>query len=51
MNEYVNLILKEFCVNPQHRVSLPGYSFDCLLMLSDVTLGTLQMLDDFVEAK
>ena len=53
MNEYVKLSMKEFKLNP-HYVSLPGYSFDCWLMSSGVTLDTLQdkqMLDDFVGAK
>ena len=46
--------MKEFGLNPLHYFSLPGYSFDCWLMSSGVTLDTLQdkqMLDDFVEAK
>ena len=46
--------MKEFKLNPLHYVSLPGYSFDCWLMSSGVTLDTLQdkqMLDDFVGAK
>ena len=46
--------MKEFKPNPLHYVSLPGYSFDCWLMSSGVTLDTLQdkqMLDDFVGAK
>ena len=54
MNEYVKLSMKEFKLNPLHYVSLPGYSFDCWLMLSGITLDTLQykqMLDDFVGAK
>ena len=54
MNEYVKLSMKEFGLNPLHYVSLPGFSFDCWLMSSGVTLDTLQdkqMLDDFVEAK
>ena len=54
MNEYVQLSMKNFKLNPLHYVSLPGYSFDCWLMSSVVTLDTLQdkqMLDDFVEAK
>ena len=54
MNEYVKLSMKEFKLNPLHLVSLPGYSFDCWLMSSGVTLDTLQdkqMLDDFVGAK
>ena len=54
MNEYVKLSIKEFKLNPLHYVSLPGYSFDCWLMLSGVTLDTLQdkqTLDDFVGAK
>ena len=54
MNAYVKLSMKEFKLNPLHYVSLPGYSFDCWLMSSGVTLDTLQdkqMLDDFVGAK
>ena len=54
MNEDVKLSMKEFKLNPLHYVSLPGYSFDCWLMSSGVTLDTLQdqqMLDDFVGAK
>ena len=54
MNKYVKLSMKEFKLNPLHYVSLPGYSFDCWLMSSGVTLDTLQdkqMLDDFVGAK
>ena len=54
MNEYVKLSMKEFKLNPLHYVSLPGYSFDCWLMSSGVTLDTLQdkqMLDDSVGAK
>ena len=54
MKEYVKLSMKEFKLNPLHYVSLPGYSFDCWLMSSGVTLDTLQdkqMLDDFVGAK
>ena len=54
MKEYVKLSMKEFKLNPLHYVSLPGYSSDCWLMSSGVTLDTLQdkqMLDDFVGAK
>ena len=54
MNEYVKLSLNEFGFNPLPYLSLPGYSFDCWLMSSGVTLDTLQdkqMLDDFDEAK
>ena len=29
MNEYVELSMKEFMLNPLQYVSLPGYSFDC----------------------
>ena len=53
-NEYVKLSMKDFKLNPLHYLSLPGYSFDCWLMPSGVTLDTLQdtqMLDDFVGAK
>ena len=41
MNEYVKLSMKEFKLNPLHYVSLPGYSFDCWLMSSGVTLDKL----------
>ena len=54
LNEYVKLSMKEFKLNHLHYVSLPGYSFDCWLMSSGVTLDTLQdkkVLDDFVGAK
>ena len=54
LNEYVKLSMKEFFLNPLHYLGLPGYSFDCWLMSSCVTLDTLQdkkVLDDFVEAK
>ena len=54
MNEYVNLSMKEFGLNPLHYESLPGYRLDCWLMSSGVTLDNLwdkQMLDDFIEAK
>ena len=54
MNEYVILSMKEFKLIPLHYVNLPGYSYDCWLMSSGVTLDTLQdkqMLDDFVGAK
>ena len=50
MKEYVKINMKEFGLSPPHYVSLPGYSFDCWLMLSAVTLDTLQdkqMLYDF----
>ena len=46
--------MKEFGLNTLHYVNHPGYSFDCWLMSSGVTLDTLQdkqLLDDFVEAK
>ena len=54
MSEYVKLSMNEFSLNLLHYVSLPGFSFDCWLMSSGVTLDTVQdkqMLDDFVEAK
>ena len=54
MNEYVKLSMKEFKLNPLNYVSLPGYSFDCWLTSSGVTLVTLQdkqMLDGFVGEK
>ena len=54
MNEYVKLSMKEFSRNPLHYVRPSGYSFDCWLLSSGVTLDTLQdkkMLDDFVRDK
>ena len=54
MNECVKLSMKEFKPNPLHYISLQGYSFDCWLMSSGVTLDTLQdkqIIDDFVGAK
>ena len=54
MNEYVKLSMKEIRLNSLYYVSLPGYSFDCWLMSSGVSLDTLQdkqMVDNFVEAK
>ena len=42
MNEHVELSMKEFKLNALHYVSLPGYSLDCWLMSSGVTLDTLQ---------
>ena len=54
MNENVKISMKKFGLNPVHYVSLPGFSFDCWLMSSGVTLDKLQdkqMLKGFVEAK
>ena len=54
MNEYVQLSMKEFKLNPLQYVSHPGYSFDCWLISSGVTLDTLldkKVQVDFVEAK
>ena len=54
MNQYVKLSMNEFKLNPLYYVSLPGYSFDCWLISSGVTIDTLrdkQMLDDFVGAE
>ena len=54
LNAYVKLSMTEFGLKPLYYVSLPGYNFDCCLMSSGVTLGTLQdkqMLDDFLEVK
>ena len=54
MNENVKISMKEIVLNLVHSVSLPGYSFDCWLLLCGVTLDSLQdkqLLDDFVAAK
>ena len=42
IKECVKISMKDFGLNPQHYVSLPGYSFDCWLMSSGFTLDTLQ---------
>ena len=45
--------MKEFSLNSLHYSSLPGYSYDCWLMTSDVSLDTIQyeqMLDRFIKA-
>ena len=34
MNEYVQLSMKEFKLNPLHYLSFPGYILDCWLMSS-----------------
>ena len=54
MNEYIKLSMKEFGLKPLHYAVLPGYSFDCWLRSSGVTLDKLQnkqLQDDFVEVK
>ena len=54
MNGYFNPRMKDYCLNLLRYKSFPGYSFDCWLMSSCVTLDKIQdkeMLDDSVEAK
>ena len=54
MNEYVELGIEDFSLNPLHYLSLLDYSFHCWLNSSGVTLETLQdkqMPDFFDEAK
>ena len=46
--------MKEFGLNPLHYLILPGYNYDCRLMISGFSLDTIQdkqMLYDFIEAK
>ena len=45
--------MKTYKLNPLHYISLPGYSFDCFLKLSNVELDTIQdeqILKDFISA-
>ena len=46
--------MKKFGLNPLQSVSLPGYSNDCWLTTSSVSLYTeqdKQLPDDFIDAK
>ena len=50
----VNLNMNTYKLNPLHYMSLPGYSFDCFLKLSNVELDTIrdkQILKDFINAR
>ena len=52
-NLFVKLNINTYKLNPLHYISLPGYSFDCFLKLSEVELDTIQdeqMLKDFIGA-
>ena len=52
-NLFVKLNLNTNKLNPVQYISLPGYSFDCFLKLSDVELDTIQdeqILKDFISA-
>ena len=52
-NLFVKLNINTYKLNPLHYISLPGYSFDCFLKLSEVDLDTIQdeqMLKDFIGA-
>ena len=52
-NLFVKLNINTYKPNPLHYISLPGYSFDCFLKLSEVELDTIhdeQMLKNFVDA-
>ena len=52
-NLFVKLNVVTCKLNPPHYNSLPGYSFDCFLKLSEVELDTIQdgqMLKDFIGA-
>ena len=54
INEYVALSMKEFNLNPLQYVSLPGYTYDCWLMISGFFLDKRQdkqMLDDFLKQR
>ena len=52
-NSIVKLNIDTCKLHPVHYISLPGYSSDCFLKLSQVELDTLQdeqMLKDFISA-
>ena len=52
-NLFVKLNMNTNKLNPLHYISLPGYSFDCFLKLSNVELDTKQdekILKDFIRA-
>ena len=52
-NLIVKLNIDIYKFNPLHYVSLPGFSFDCLLKLSEVELEIKQdeqMLKNFISA-
>ena len=52
-NLFVKLNMNTYKRNPLHYISIPGYSFDCFLKLSNVELDTLQVeqiLKDFSSA-
>ena len=52
-NLFVHLNMNTYKLNPLHYISLPGYSFDCFLKLSNVELDTIQyeqILKDFISA-
>ena len=52
-NLFVKLNMNTYKLNPLHYISLPGYSFDCFLRLSNVELDTTQdeqILKNFISA-
>ena len=52
-NLFVKLNKNTYKLKPLHYISLPGYSFDCFLKLSNVELDTIQdeqILKDFISA-
>ena len=52
-SSYTRLNIKPYKLNLLHCISLPGYSFDCFLMISRVALGSIQneqTLKDFIDS-
>ena len=52
-NLFVKLNMNTYKLNPLQYISLPSYSFDCFLKLSNVELDTIQdeqILKDFISA-
>ena len=41
-NKFVKVSTKEYCNNPLHCVSLPGYTYQCGLKYTNIKLQTLQ---------
>ena len=40
-NLFVKLNIDIYKLNPQHYISLPGFSFDCFLKLSEIEIETI----------
>ena len=43
--KFSKVLVKDFCINPLHCVSLPGYTWHCGLKFKRINLQTLQNKD------